>query len=143
MLNKVLNQTAEKTVSILVVEDVAIAQTSIISLMEHLNCKVTIAGTGQEAIEITKNQVFDIIFMDIGLPDIDVLTVTEAVQKNYQLQTQTQSQLQSKTGPIIIALTAHGSEYIKTQCFQAGMQDFFVKPLTLSNAQEIFNKYID
>lgn len=134
MSKKKLNSPAlGSTTSVLVVEDVAIAQTSILSIMEHLNCKVTIAGTGQEAIDITKNQVFDIVFMDIGLPDLDVLTVTEAVQRNYQQQ--------AKPAPTIIALTAHGSDNIKNQCFKAGMQDFFVKPLTLTNAREIFEKY--
>ena len=125
---------SQTPISILVVEDVVIAQTSILSLMEHLNCKVTIGSTGQEAIANTKNQVFDLIFMDIGLPDLDVLTVTEAVQKNYQDQ--------AKPKPTIVALTAHGSDNIKAQCFQAGMQDFYVKPLTLSSAEEIFEKYL-
>ena len=125
---------AQALTSVLVVEDVVIAQTTMLSLMEQMNCQVTIAGTGQEAIECTQHQFFDLIFMDIGLPDLDVLTVTEAVQQNYRDQFSSE--------PTIIALTAHGTEGIKTQCFRAGMQDFFVKPLTLSNAKDIFSKYL-
>lgn len=128
------NRNSNSPISVLAVEDVPVAQTSIVSLLEHLGCEVTVAGTGNEGIDATKNKLFDLIFMDIGLPDLDVLTVTEAIQKNYQALTQ--------TVPVIVALTAHGSENIKTQCFKAGMQDFLVKPLTLDTAKVVLEKYI-
>lgn len=115
------------------VEDMAVAQFSQQSVLEHLGHEVTIASTGQEAIEAVRQQDFQLIFLDIGLPDLDVLTVMEAIQTHYSSQ--------NKKMPALFALTGHGTEHIKQQCLNTGMNEFLHKPLTLTSAKEVISKY--
>lgn len=122
-----------KNSHVLVVEDSQIAQISAVSLLEQLDCQVSAADSGEQAIEKSKGQAFDLIFMDIGLPDIDVLTVTETILNHYQHLGQDK--------PIIIAVTAYGSDSIKAQCLKAGMSDFIEKPLTSSAAKQLLERY--
>lgn len=122
-----------KTPQVLVVEDSEVAQMSAVSLLEQLNCQVNAADSGEQAIEKAKNKAFDLIFMDIGLPDIDVLTVTETILNHYQHS--------EHDKPVIIAVTAYGSDSIKAQCLRAGMSDFIEKPLTSSAAKQIIERY--
>ena len=122
-----------KTPQVLVVEDSEVAQMSAVSLLEQLHCKVSAADSGEQAIEKAKAQAFDVIFMDIGLPDIDVLTVTETILHHYQHL--------EHDKPVIIAVTAYGSDSIKAQCLKAGMSDFIEKPLTSSAAKQLLERY--
>lgn len=122
-----------KNPHVLVVEDSEVAQMSAVSLLEQLHCKVTAADSGEQAIDKAKGEAFDLIFMDIGLPDIDVLTVTETILNHYQLS--------GDEKPVIIAVTAYGSDSIKSQCLKAGMSDFIEKPLTSSAAKQLLERY--
>lgn len=122
-----------KTCSVLVVEDSPIAQASAVSLLESLGCFVQLAGSGRQAIELAQASVFDLIFMDLGLPDVDVLTVLETIQMHYQAQ--------KKPIPFVIAVTAYHDRNIQARCFEAGMQEFIIKPLTLSKARDILEHY--
>jgi len=122
-----------KNPRVLVVEDSEVAQTSAVSLLEQLNCQVSVADSGQQAIEKAKSHPFELIFMDIGLPDIDVLTVTETILNHYQLS--------DDEKPVIIAVTAYGSDSIKAHCLKAGMSDFIEKPLTSSAARQLIERY--
>lgn len=121
-------------IHVLLVEDTVVAQIAQAALLEDLGCTVTLASTGREAIEKTQQgQNYDIIFMDLGLPDVDALTVTENILANYETH--------RKTPPPIIALTAHAYESLKSQCLSAGMSDFLAKPLTPDVAQAMLEKY--
>ncbi len=119
---------------VLVVEDTLVAQIAEASVLEGLNCVVTLANTGREAIEKTKAaQDYDLILMDLGLPDVDALTVTENILANYSRH--------NKPHPPIIALTAHDYASLQTQCMDAGMSDFLAKPLTQNVAKALLEKY--
>jgi CheY-like chemotaxis protein len=111
--------------NVLVVEDIDTAQVAALAILESLHCRVTLAGTGQQAIARATETPFDAIFMDLGLPDVDVLTVTETIR---------QSSHNSETP--IIALTAFDDASIRQHCAQAGMTSFLVKPLTREKATE-------
>jgi two-component system aerobic respiration control sensor histidine kinase ArcB len=119
---------------ILVVEDTLIAQIAETNVLEELNCLVTLANTGREAIDKTnQGQDYDLILMDLGLPDVDSLTVTENIIANYARH--------KKSPPPIIALTAHDCTSLKTHCMNAGMSDFLAKPLTKDVAKMLLEKY--
>lgn len=109
---------------VLVVEDVELAQVAAVTILESIECDVEIAETGEEAILKTQTTKFDAIFMDLGLPDVDVLTVTEKIR-------------QANPGVEIFALTAHADDNIRKQCLAAGMSKFLVKPLTQAMAKHV------
>lgn len=122
-----------KTCAVLVVEDSPIAQTCAVSLLESLGCHVRLAENGRKAIDIAQEAAFDLILMDLGLPDVDVLTVIETIHTHYEEQ--------KKIMPPVVAITAYHDGNIKARCFEAGMRDFLMKPLTLSKAKDVLERY--
>lgn len=116
---------------VLVVEDLPLAQKMATLILEQLDCHVTLAETGVEAIQLAKDHAFHLIFMDLGLPDIDGITVAETIKKIDAV----------KCAIPIIALTANSDEQIRQACVQAGLADFIAKPITLASAAAVLEKY--
>lgn len=124
-----------KKVHILLVEDAVIAGVAESTVLEELGCEVTLAVTGREAIEKTQQaQAYDLILMDLGLPDVDALTVTENILAHYAQH--------KKNPPPIVALTAYAQESLHTECIKAGMSDFLAKPLTETIARALLDKVL-
>lgn len=118
---------------ILVVEDNVIAQTVAKSILSKMKCDVDIADTGKNAISQWKNKQYDLIFMDIGLPDMDGYEVTRQIR----LQ-----ELIKKTHIPIIALTAHVGDENKQKCIEAGMNAVLTKPLSPKSCLDILDALI-
>src|SRR6185369_15432786 len=91
---------------ILLVEDVKIAQKFAVMIFEAINCEVDTADTGAQAIELFNKKKYNLIFMDLGLEDMDGLTVTEAIRRMEKIDERVP----------IIALTAHSEEEMKEKC---------------------------
>lgn len=124
---------SEKHPKILVVEDIKIAQKLAGMILHQLNCEVDTADNGVQAIECYNKQTYDLIFMDLGLPDMDGLTVTETIRK-----------LESKPQHTpIVALTAHDDADVKKACLEHGMDDFLAKPLTPQAASSILQRFVE
>ena len=66
---------------ILIVEDSKLAQTMAAMALKSLGCEIHTADTGAEAITQFKARNYDLIFMDLGLPDMDGYTVTETIRE--------------------------------------------------------------
>ena len=113
---------------ILVVEDHALAARIVENMLIELNCQVDIAVNGADALQQAMNQSYDLIFMDIGLPDIDGYAVTQRIRLYEQ---------DKNTRALIIALTAHVDAENQQQCLEAGMDSMVSKPLTKKGAEDI------
>ncbi|MCE3045436.1 response regulator [Legionella sp. 16cNR16C] len=118
---------------VLVVEDNVIAQTVAKSMLSALHCLVDIADTGRNALALWKANPYDLIFMDIGLPDLDGYEVTHAIRVQ---------ELAQKAHVPIIALTAHAGDENKKRCIDAGMNAVLTKPLTAKNCADMVNAFI-
>lgn len=119
---------------VLVIEDTLVAQIAEAMVLENLGCQVDLANTGREAIAKTSQAPnYDLIFLDLGLPDVDALTVTENILRNYTQQ--------AKNAPPIVALTAHAYASLQEECAKAGMSDFLAKPLTDDIARTLLERY--
>lgn len=116
--------------SILLVEDNKLVRKMSILLLERLDCKVDAVDNGKLALEYAEKTDYDIIFMDIGLPDINGLAVIDQIRKN--------STRNSKTA--IIALTAHSDLKYQYESDQVGATAFFLKPLMIE--REALQKYV-
>ncbi len=119
--------------TVLVVEDNLVAQQVAKAILGQYNCEVHLAGTGTKARALATIQNYDLIFMDIGLPDMDGYEVTELIRAH---------ELPQKRHVPIIALTAHAGENNKKRCIQAGMNAVLTKPLTIKNCTDIVNSFI-
>ncbi len=118
---------------ILIVEDHALIANIEKELLEALGCEVEIACDGNTAIELVKTHCYDLIFMDIGLPDIDGFEVTKYIRLHEN----------ASQHPVpIIGLTAHANSERKKQGLNVGMNLVLIKPLTEETAITVLQNYI-
>jgi len=119
----------ENKFRVLLVEDSKLAATMSKLNLEELDCLVVIAEDGKKAIEEVKKNDYNLVFMDIGLPDITGIEVSKRIRK-----------LDIKNNNLtIVGLTANESN--RDECLKAGMDDFITKPLEEENIKVILNKY--
>ena len=112
---------------ILIIEDNLAAQMAAKMVLKRFNYNIHIAGSAEEAFDILKNNKYDIIFMDIGLPGMNGIDAARHI-KNMML---------SNLDTNIIALTANEDNACKEQCLNAGMIDFISKPLTYDKVVDL------
>jgi signal transduction histidine kinase/CheY-like chemotaxis protein len=112
--------------NILVAEDNAVNQLLAVRLLEKRGHIVVVAETGKAALEILSKQSFDLILMDVQMPEINGLEVTKEIRRREKI-----------TGlhVPIVAMTAHAMVGDKESCLEAGMDDYVAKPL---QAKELF-----
>ncbi len=115
---------------VLVVEDDIPNQMVAKHLFLKIKCEFEIVGTGHSAIEHVKQNHYDLILMDIGLPDMNGFEATKLIKAF------------NDTVPII-ALTANKGSDIESRCLEAGMNEYLMKPLSLEKAQELLAKYTE
>ncbi len=117
---------------IMLIEDHPLAAKMAANLLTNLGCTVEISNTGSDAIKKANSGNFDLIYMDIGLPDMDGFEITKQLR---------QSENQKLKKLPIIALTGHMTDQERERCLQAGMQDLFTKPLTEKVAKFVLKKW--
>ncbi|HVV69472.1 MAG TPA: ATP-binding protein [Patescibacteria group bacterium] len=117
----------------LLVEDNPLIQKVSALTLNEIGCFVDIATNGQEALQMAARKSYDIIFMDIGLPDIDGCKVSSKIRA--------QPDLPNYTTPII-ALTAHMDASSKDLCLASGMNAVITKPLTKPQGYYLFKRYL-
>lgn len=103
---------------ILVVEDQPINQQVVRELLERLALQVSIAENGRVALEKVQQETFDLVLMDIQMPELDGMETTRQLR-----------QLPGLQDLPVIAMTAHAFEEERQQCLQAGMNDHLAKPV--------------
>jgi PAS domain S-box-containing protein len=118
---------------ILLVEDQEIAAKMATYILSSLNCKIDHAPDGQTALQMAGRQHYDLIFMDVGLPDMTGIEVTQKIRL---------FERDSDTAVPIIALTAHVGEEDKQHCIEAGMHAVLTKPLDKTKASDMLDAFI-
>jgi CheY-like chemotaxis protein len=113
--------------NVLVVEDNQLNQKIAKLLLEELGCTVDIAGTGAEALKAIEQHTYDIVFMDLGLPDIDGYNVTRKIRKNFE-------------DLMIIGLTAHADSEDMKKCLHVKMNDVLTKPVSLNDFSRVLGQ---
>jgi PAS domain S-box-containing protein len=106
-----------KNIKVLVVEDIALNQLLMKTLLDDFGFERDIAGNGKIAIEMLKNKTYDIILMDLQMPEMNGFDATEYIRKT----------LNSKIP--IIALTADVTTVDLAKCKAVGMNDYIAKPV--------------
>jgi len=124
-------QLKERTTA-LVVEDNLINQRLIKILLQEYNIAVRTATNGNEAVSMCEQNRFDIIFMDIDMPEKNGIIATKEIKRNLGV---------NKQMPIV-ALTAMAMEGDKEMLLHEGLDDYISKPLTREKLEKVLNKYL-
>ncbi len=115
---------------ILVAEDFVVNQKMILLMLERMGYRADIANNGLEVLEALHRQCYDLVLMDVQMPEMDGLEATRRIRQN------TAANLQ----PRIIAMTANAMQGDKEACLNAGMDDYLSKPVRVEELVAALNK---
>ncbi|MCP3962075.1 MAG: response regulator [bacterium] len=119
----------DPSLKILLAEDNAVSQNVFMLLLERLGYDADLAANGLEVVEACSNEPYDVVLMDLQMPEMDGF---EATQK---ICTET-------TGdrPFIIAMTAHALRGDRERCLAAGMDDYLSKPVQIEQLKSVLDR---
>ena len=110
---------ARHPLRILLAEDNPVNQKLAIRLLERMGYRADIAGDGLEAIAAIERSVYDVVLMDVQMPELDGLEATRRIRRRWP----------GAAGPRIVAMTANAMEGDREMCLEAGMDDYLSKPI--------------
>ena len=119
--------------SVLLVEDNAVNQRLAARLLEKRGHRVMVTANGREALAALEKEVFDLVFMDVQMPEMDGLEATAAIRKHEELSGKHQA---------VIALTAHAMKGDLERCLAAGMDGYLSKPIRPQELDAILETYV-
>jgi CheY-like chemotaxis protein len=120
------------TLRVLLVEDNPVNRLLATRLLEKRGHRVVVAENGREALDALENESYDLVFMDVQMPEIDGIEATLAIREREKTN--------GKHQPII-ALTAHAMKGDHERCLDAGMDAYLSKPIRTQELDEILEKY--
>ncbi len=116
---------------ILLAEDNAVNLSVVLGFLENYGCRVEVAKNGIEAVEMAMASPYDLILMDIQMPEMDGLAATVRIRGR-----------DSTRHIPIVAMTAHAMAGDREKFLEAGMSDYLPKPLRLDVLDVILSKYL-
>ncbi|MCU0661556.1 MAG: response regulator [Myxococcota bacterium] len=121
---------------VLVADDHMVSQKVALRLMTRLGCRVTVVGSGSEAVEAlasaSSEEPFELVLMDLQMPGMDGLETARRIRST------------EKPGVMrlpIVAMTAHALDKDRYACLEAGMDDFLAKPIDVEQLGEIVTRW--
>ena len=117
---------------ILLAEDSPVNQRVASRLLEKRGHRVQVVTNGREALAVLERETFDLVFMDIQMPEIDGLEATTEIRNK------------ERGSPLhlpVIALTAHAMKGDRERCLAAGMDGYLSKPIRSQELDEILDRY--
>jgi CheY-like chemotaxis protein len=104
---------------ILLAEDNTSNQKLATLMLARLGYRAEVVSNGHEAIAALRARPYDVVLMDVQMPDMDGLEATHLLRETLPRESQ----------PVVIALTAHASKEDRELCLESGMDDYLTKPL--------------
>jgi two-component system, sensor histidine kinase and response regulator len=128
-----LNELKRNQCRILLAEDNAINQKVAVKTLEKLGYRADVVANGLEAIAALKKQKYDIVLMDVQMPEMDGMQATRSIRD-------------PRTGVLdakvpIVALTAHAMENDRHRCLESGMDDYLAKPIKPGELSRVLSRW--
>ncbi|MDQ1262385.1 MAG: hypothetical protein QG575_1566, partial [Euryarchaeota archaeon] len=114
-----------KPLRILLAEDNAINQMVAIQMLKRLGYNADVAGNGIEVLQALERQPYDVVLMDVQMPEMDGLVAAQEIRKLWP------------KGPRIIAITAYALKGDRERCLAAGMDDYISKPIVIEELRRV------
>ncbi|MDG2348909.1 MAG: response regulator, partial [Gammaproteobacteria bacterium] len=112
----------------LIIEDTKLAAIALKGLLSKKNFESTLVETGNDALDILKKENFDIIFLDLGLPDIDGMELLPKIRNH-----------QPSKNTVVIVLSGHINPELQKKCMTHGADAVFTKPFTIDHLNNLFS----
>jgi CheY-like chemotaxis protein len=119
----------KRPLRILIAEDIETSQRVAQQMLRKLGYEVDTVTNGIEVLRALERQHYDIVFMDIKMPEMDGVEATRIIRQRWP------------NGPKIIALTAYGLEGDREKFIEAGMDDYISKPVKKEDLAGMLEKY--
>ncbi len=134
---KIIEQSGAEhsTANILLVEDKPMNQKLATVVLEKMGHHVTAASNGKKALEAYRSNSYDLILMDINMPEMDGLEATSKIRALENIK--------GLTRIPIIAMTAYAMKGDEEKCLEAGMDYYISKPIKFEELQEIISRALD
>jgi PAS domain S-box-containing protein len=113
--------------SILIAEDNIVNQKVLVRLLQRLGYQADVVNNGLEALAALSQQLYDVVLMDVQMPEMDGITATQQIHRRWDAQTR----------PYIIAVTASAMQGDREQCLKAGMDDYLSKPIRFEQLTQV------
>jgi CheY-like chemotaxis protein/anti-sigma regulatory factor (Ser/Thr protein kinase) len=117
---------AQRPLRILLAEDNVVNQKVAVRLLERMGYRPDVASNGLEALEAVHRQRYDVVLMDVQMPEMDGLEASRRIT----------SEVDAAKRPRLIALTANVLKGAEQTCLEAGMDDYLTKPLDLVHLRD-------
>jgi CheY-like chemotaxis protein/HPt (histidine-containing phosphotransfer) domain-containing protein len=115
---------------VLLVEDNAVNQRVALRLLEKLGHRASSAATGLEALEALRRRPYDVVLMDVEMPEMDGLEASRHIHREWPPDER----------PQIIAMTANAMQGYRDICLAAGMDDYLTKPIHMDDLAKALNR---
>jgi signal transduction histidine kinase/DNA-binding response OmpR family regulator len=123
----------EACLRILLAEDNPVNQLLATRLLEKRGHRVTVAGNGREALAAIDKESYDLVLMDVQMPELDGIEATIAIREKEKA---------GENHLPVIALTAHAMKGDQERCLEAGMDAYLSKPIRAQELDELLDKYV-
>ena len=120
-------------IKILLVEDNNVNQMVASRMLQRIGFNADIASNGKEAVDAVESISYDIVFMDISMPEMDGLTACSVIRSSKTINRQ----------PIIIAMTANAMHGDKENYLKVGMDDYVCKPVNIEDLKKVISKWTE
>jgi PAS domain S-box-containing protein len=121
------------SMSILIAEDNMINQKLIVRILKSFGQEVDVTTNGKEALQAVHQKKYDIVLMDVQMPEMDGNEATRRIRREVLHENQ----------PVIIAMTAHALQGDREKCLEAGMNDYMSKPILIDEVRRMMQKWYE
>ena len=123
------NLADELPLNILLAEDIAVNQKVALLILKQMGYRADVASNGQEVLEALRRQPYDVVLMDVHMPEMDGLTATQLIHQEWHTDR-----------PRIIAMTANAMTGDREKCLAAGMDDYVSKPIRVEELRKALSR---